>query len=62
MNVSEQVRKIREEKGLTREDLAELLNVSVGSVRNWETGVKGITHFYLEDMCKKLNVKIIIGE
>ena len=38
MNLSENIRKIRKEKSLTQEQLAEAMGVSAASVSKWETG------------------------
>ncbi len=39
----EDIKKFREEEGLTQEDLARLLNVSVTTVSRWETGDTNVT-------------------
>ena len=37
--VSNSIKKLREEKGMTQDELAEKLNVTRQAVSNWETGV-----------------------
>lgn len=39
MSFAEHLRQIRKEKGLSQEDLAELLDVSRQAVSKWEQGV-----------------------
>ena len=39
----EDIKKFREKEGLTQEDLARLLNVSVTTVSRWETGDTKVT-------------------
>ena len=39
MSIGSRIKDLREEKGLTRPELAELLNVTVGSISNYENGV-----------------------
>ena len=36
--LSENIRKFRKERGLTQEQLAEVLGVTVGAVYKWEAG------------------------
>lgn len=36
--VSNSIKKLREEKGMTQDELAEKLNVTRQAVSNWETG------------------------
>ena len=38
LNLSETIRRFRKERGLTQEQLAEALDVSVGAVSKWELG------------------------
>ena len=38
INISENIRKFRKERGLTQEQLAEVLGVTVGAVSKWELG------------------------
>lgn len=38
MNIHERIRALRKEKGLTQEQLAEIMGVSVAAVSKWETG------------------------
>jgi transcriptional regulator with XRE-family HTH domain len=40
---SEDIKKFREKEGMTQEDLARLLNVSVTTVSRWETGETKVT-------------------
>lgn len=35
----EEIRSLRQEKGLTQKDLADLVNVGVASIKRWETGL-----------------------
>ena len=38
LNLSETIRRFRKARGLTQEQLAEALDVSVGAVSKWELG------------------------
>ncbi len=37
--IGEQIRILRKEKGITQEQLSEVMGVSVAAVSKWETGV-----------------------
>ncbi|MGN1165115.1 MAG: helix-turn-helix domain-containing protein [Lachnospiraceae bacterium] len=39
MSIGSRIKDLREEKGLSRPELAELLNVTVGSISNYENGI-----------------------
>ena len=38
INIAENIRRFRKERGLTQEQLAEVLDVTVGAVSKWELG------------------------
>ena len=38
INISENIRKFRKDRGLTQEQLAEALGVTIGAVSKWELG------------------------
>ena len=44
MTLSEKLKQLRVEKGLTQEKLAELTGVSGGAVPKWENGQSGPTY------------------
>lgn len=61
MNLGENIKKLRKEKGLSQEQLAEMLNVSRQAVSKWESGktypdidnlilLKGIFNVTLDDL------------
>ena len=39
MNVGQKIKELRQEKGLTQEDLAEQLGVSFQAISRWENGI-----------------------
>lgn len=39
MSIGSRIKELREEKGLSRPELAKLLNVTVGSISNYENGI-----------------------
>ncbi len=51
------LRKLRLERNLTQDQLAERLQVSAGMITKWEAGTKGIGKRLLLKLCKALNVK-----
>lgn len=55
MTVSERIKKLREEKGLTQKQLAVLIGVSERSVNNWERGKIKPKMIYLEKMAEMLS-------
>lgn len=53
------IKKLREDKGITQNELAQILNVSDKTVSKWETG-KGYPDITLiEPICKALNVSVM---
>ena len=58
MEFYEKLKKIREQKGMTQKELADLLNVSVQAISNWETNRRKPSselYYYIAD---KLNVDL----
>ncbi len=61
MNYIEQIKKIRKIKGLTQEQLAAALNVSVPSINRWETGKTKPSQLAMKNIieyCKSNNIDI----
>jgi len=54
----QQLKKIREQKGMTQEYLAEIIGISDRQIRNYEGGVQGPTFGNLEKLAKVLGVRI----
>ena len=50
------IRKIREDRGYSQKELAELIGVSNSRVSNWEQGINRPDADILVDLCKTLNV------
>lgn len=54
-NVGEQIKKLREEKGMTMEMLAEKTGVSKSAVSKWETGdIKNVSRKSIENVANAL--------
>lgn len=51
------LRRLRLERSLTQDQLADRLQVSTGLITKWEAGRKGIGKRLLLKLCKSLNVK-----
>ncbi len=58
MGFAEKIKKIRAEKGMTQEDLAELLNVSRQSISKWESGIGYPESEKLILIAKKLEISL----
>ena len=58
MTCGEKIKKIRELKGLSRKELAFLCGMSEYSIRNYEQGVRNISHKQLEVISDKLGISI----
>lgn len=52
------IAKVRKEKGLTQEGLAEILNVSNRTISKWENGYSIPDYYVLEGLCKALDLEI----
>ena len=52
------ISKLRKEKKLTQDDLAEKLNVSTKSVSRWETGRNMPDYSILKDLCEILDISV----
>ena len=39
INLSENIKNLRKKRGMTQEQLSEVMGVSVGAVHKWETGL-----------------------
>ncbi len=55
--VAKKLRKIREEKGLSQEELAKAAGISVGFYARIERGKHSPTNDTLESICKVLKIK-----
>jgi len=58
MNVGEFIRMMRREKGLTQEELGELLGVKKSAISRWESGERGITLKNIRNISKIMNVPL----
>ncbi len=52
------IAKLRKEKNITQEELAEKLGVNVKSISRWETGKNMPDHALLKDLCNIFNISI----
>ena len=52
------LKELRKEKGLTQDDLAELLEVTKSTIFNWENGVSNIKPDRLEKLCEIFDVDV----
>jgi transcriptional regulator with XRE-family HTH domain len=53
-----QIAKLRERKGLTQKQLADLLDTTVTTVANWERGRTGLKEFKrVADLCRALGCR-----
>ena len=52
------LKELRKEKGLTQDDLEELLEVTKSTIFNWENGVSNIKPDRLKKLCKIFDVDI----
>ena len=55
MDLSERLKQLRKEKGLTQVELAKELNVSSGTVAMWETGKRKPQFDMIEKLCDYFN-------
>lgn len=58
MSFGTNLKKIREEKGLTQEQLAKLVNTSRSNITNYETGKNNASVEMLQKLSNVLNVSI----
>lgn len=54
--IGNRIRKYRKDRGLTQEQLADMINVSKSRISNWEQGINRPDADVLADMCRALNV------
>ena len=54
--IGKRIRKFRKDRGLTQEELANMIGVGKGRVSNWEQGTNRPDADILADICKALNV------
>lgn len=54
MNFKENLKKLRKEQNLTRDELASSLNIAKGTLRNWEQGLYQPKFEILEELTKIL--------
>ena len=54
--IGNRIRKYRKDRGLTQEQLADMINVSKGRISNWEQGINRPDADILADMCRALKV------
>ena len=64
MNIGDNIKKMRELRGLKQSDLAEILNISDKTVSSWEINRTEPKMGMIEKICKALNCKKtdIIGD
>jgi len=61
MQIGSEIRTIRESKGLSQRELAELIGSDQKQIYRWETGKQDITVERLERIAKVLKTKFVIG-
>ena len=63
VNLGENIRKLRKQKSLTQENLAEALGVSVGAVSKWELGASTPDVQYIADIASffETSVDVLFG-
>lgn len=54
--IGSRIRKYREDRKLSRADLAQILGVSLSCVSNWELGENGPAADHLWELCRTLRV------
>ena len=54
--IGTRIRKYRKDRGLTQEQLANMIGISKGRVSNWEQGINRPDADVLADICVALNV------
>jgi transcriptional regulator with XRE-family HTH domain len=59
--IGSEIRTIRESKGLSQRELAELIGSDQKQIYRWETGKQGITVERLEQIARALKTKFVIG-
>lgn len=59
ITIAQKIKQLREMRGVSQEELADKLAVSVGTIRNWERGVGEPTMTYAEEISRILNVDIL---
>jgi len=57
--IGEFITRLRKEKGLTQEELADKLKVSSKSVSRWETGVNMPDYSILNSICAEFNINVL---
>ncbi len=57
MNIGDKIRKLREEKGYTLEELGNIIGVGKSTVRKWETGeITNMRRDSIENLAKALDI------
>ncbi|MFR5875767.1 MAG: helix-turn-helix domain-containing protein [Eubacterium sp.] len=56
MEYYEKLRELREDNGLTRQDIADICNVSVSAVGHWETGRREMNTGAIVKLCRYYKV------
>ena len=59
ITIAQKLKQFREMRGVSQEELADRLAVSVGTIRNWEKGVGEPTMTYAEEISRFLDVDIL---
>ena len=57
MGFAENIKRLRESKGLTQEDIAKIAGVSFQAVSTWESGKKNPRIGAVEKLCVRFNLK-----
>ena len=60
MKISDQIRNLRKQKGLSQEDLAASLNVSRQAVTKWENGISVPDIYHIEKICELFSIDMDI--
>lgn len=58
MTIAENIRRLRESKGMTQEQLAEVMNVTHGAVSLWESGKRSMNVKTADQLAQALGVTL----
>jgi len=61
MTIGSEIRRIRESKGITQTQLAELVGSGQKQIYRWETDIQDITVGKLEQIARAMKCKFTIG-
>jgi transcriptional regulator with XRE-family HTH domain len=58
MTIGDNIKRLREQKGLSQQDLAELMNVTHGAVSLWESGKRSMNVKQADKLAQALGVTL----